>query len=330
VSAAVTLPPGVALCHLPASFPLARGGALAGAVVAYELQGPADAPLVVVAGGISAGRHVSAHRQVPGPGWWEGVVGHGLAVDTTRVRVLAIDWLGGAGASTAPAADETFPFVATEDQADAIAVVLDALRVGAAHAFVGCSYGGMVGLQFAARHAARLARLCVVAAAHRSDPQASALRAVQRGIVRLGQRAGAPRDAVALARALAMVTYRTPLELRQRFGAGPAWIDGQPRFPVQDWLDARGAEFAAQWNAPQFVGLNGSIDAYEVYPAQVLVPTWLGGIDGDQLVPAVQVRELARRLPRLVRHVELRSRYGHDAFLKETAALRPLLQEVLA
>jgi len=48
MSAAITLPQGVELCHLPADFALARGGRLPGAVLAFERQGPAGAPVVVV------------------------------------------------------------------------------------------------------------------------------------------------------------------------------------------------------------------------------------------------------------------------------------------
>ena len=182
MSAAITLPAGVELCHLPAQFPLAHGGVLAGASLAFERQGPVDAPVVVVLGGISAGRHVSAHRAVQGPGWWEGFVGEGQAIDTARYSVLSFDWLGGAGCSTAPASGESFPFVGTEDQAAALAHLLTALRIEKVAALVGSSYGGMVGLQFAAAFPQRVARLCAIAAPHESHPQASAWRAVQRGI----------------------------------------------------------------------------------------------------------------------------------------------------
>src|SRR5690606_31751478 len=103
MSGAVTIPEGTGLCHLPLELPLARGGTLRGAHLAFEAVGPADAPVVLVQGGISAGRHVAAHPGDPTPGWWEGIAGAGLALDTTRLRVLGIDWLGGAGASTGPA-----------------------------------------------------------------------------------------------------------------------------------------------------------------------------------------------------------------------------------
>src|SRR4249920_2547371 len=62
--------------------------------IRYEWQGPEDAPLVIVAGGISAHRHVGACAAYPEPGWWPQQAGEGLALDTSRFRLLAIDWLG--------------------------------------------------------------------------------------------------------------------------------------------------------------------------------------------------------------------------------------------
>ena len=110
----------------------------------FELIGPSGAPLVVVLGGISASRHVVATEHDPSPGWWETVVGPGRAIDTTRLRVLGVDYLdGGRGSDGRPKR-----IVSTHDQADAIAAVLDRLSVERAHALIGASYGGMVALAF--------------------------------------------------------------------------------------------------------------------------------------------------------------------------------------
>lgn len=329
MSTSITVSPDVGLCHLPARFELARGGGLDGAVVAFERQGAADAPLVVVLGGISAGRHCSAHAALPQPGWWEAFVGDGRAIDTRRFHVLSIDWLAGDGCSSVPTRGAPFPFVATEDQANALRHVLDLLGVDVVHALVGSSYGGMVGLQFGAHWPERVVRLVAIAAPAQSHPQASAWRAVQRGIVELGLAAGCPREAVALARSLAMTTYRTPDELSERFGGGPRSNGHAVRRPVHDWLAARGEAFAQRWTAERFLCLCNSIDAHEVDPTRIAVETALLGFDGDQLVPAAQVRELAAALPRLRLHREVRSRFGHDAFLKETAAVGAFLAEAL-
>src|SRR5205085_677037 len=109
----------------------------------YEWQGPEDAPLLVVAGGISAGRHVGACARFPEAGWWPQQAGEGLALDTRRFRILAIDWLGADGALDAP--------IDSADQADAIAAVLDRIGQRRVAAFIGCSYGAMVGFAFATR-----------------------------------------------------------------------------------------------------------------------------------------------------------------------------------
>ena len=135
----------------------------------YELRGRAGMPLVLVAGGISAHRHLGASAEFPDAGWWDAQVGTGRALDPRHLRLLSIDWIGADGTLDAP--------IDPADQADAIAALLDALHEDGLDAFVGCSYGAAVGLQFAARHAARLGRLVAVGGTHRAHPFASAWRA---------------------------------------------------------------------------------------------------------------------------------------------------------
>lgn len=329
MSGSITLSRGAEVCHLPARWTLRHGGELHGPVLAFERQGPADAPTVLVLGGIGAGRHVSAHAAAPAPGWWQGFVGAGCAVDTDAVQVLAIDWIGGAGASTGPRGGEPFPLIDAADQADAVVQLLDHLGIAALHAVVGASYGGMVGLQLAARHGERLRRLCCLGAAHRPWPLATGWRAVQRGIVEFAQGHGDARRGLALARALAMATYRSGDEFAERFAAPPRLVAGAVHADVDDYLLARGQQFARHFEPAAFVGLSASIDAHAVAPATVLVPTTLVAFDRDQIVPPQLVAELAAALPRLERHVTISSRYGHDGFLKERAALQPVLREAL-
>lgn len=335
MSPSLTLPRGASICHLPAPLHLACGGELGSAVLAFERQGPPGAPVVVVAGGISAGRHVSAHENAPQPGFWDDLVGRDLAIDTARFQVLAVDWLGGAGASTAPpphdarplagrgerAGPPPFPAIDSSDQADAIAHLCDRLGIERLHAWIGSSYGGMVGLSFAARHPQRLDRLLAIAAADRAHPLASAWRRVQCAIVRLGLRRGCAAETVALARQLAMTTYRSAEEFAARFDDGDT---------LQSWLDWHGSSFAQRFDAHAFLCLCESIDAHRVDAAAVRVPTSLVAFDTDQLVPATQVRDLAARLRDLRRLDVLRTPFGHDAFLKEAGQLAPILREVLS
>src|SRR5690606_28611024 len=138
-----------------------------------RLYGDHAHPVVIVLGGISAGRHVASCADARGPGRWQSMVGPGRAPDTTRHAVLSGDGLGGPGASANPPhadAPGPFPTADTNDQAAAVVRVLDYLGIDRAHAVVGASYGGMVALALAARHPRRVERAVVIGASHRSHP----------------------------------------------------------------------------------------------------------------------------------------------------------------
>jgi homoserine O-acetyltransferase len=230
--------------------------------------------------------------------------------------VLGIDYLGGARRGT-------------RDQARAIAAVLDRLGVDRVHAIVGASYGGMVALAFAELFPGRLAHAVVISAAHRTHPMATALRCIQRQIVRLGIDSGREREALAIARQLAMTTYRTAGELSQRFAAEPELTPNGPEFPVARWLARAGERFADTFSADTFLALSESIDLHTVTPERVEVPITLVAVEHDTLVPLQLMRELRDRLPHAADWYVLESIYGHDAFLKEVDAVAAILRRAL-
>jgi len=284
---------------------------------------------VFVLGGISAHRFVNGNAEGV-EGWWPGVVGPGASLDPDRYRVVSLDWLGGAGESTGPVTDGPgLPVVTTQDQAHAVARVLDHLEIQQLHGFVGASYGGMVGLALGALYPERIRRLLVLCAAHRPHPMAVALRVLQRRIIELSSGSGRELEGLALARELAMTTYRTPEEFEQRFASSPNWDDGSPRFAVEDYLEDQGERFAQRFDARAFRILTQSLDIHRVEPEDVLVPTTVMSVDSDTLVPPWLVAELAQRLPASGRAVRITSSFGHDAFLKEHQAVSRLILNVL-
>lgn len=307
---------------VPAHFRLTSSEALTDPVIRARLHGRAEAPLIVVAGGISSGRFV--HRtETNGLGWWSGAVEAGGPIDLDRFQVLAFDFApDGPAAPTAPLT------VTTQDQARLLALLLDHLGTRRTAAFVGCSYGGMVGLAFAETFPERLDQLVVISAAHRPHPMATGWRGVQRRILQLAVDTGRPEEGVALARELSMTTYRTPEELGARFDTvAPERAGG--RYPVCEYLGARGRAYPAVMTASRWLTLSDSIDRHSVSPEAILAPTTLIGFTSDRLVPIDDMRELAARLPNLFRLVEAPSLYGHDAFLKEDAFVADVLTTAL-
>lgn len=308
---------------LPGQFRLHHGGVLDGVQVGWRLEGGEGLPVVGVLGGISAHRRIFSVEDRRA-GWWPELAGPGLPLDPMRFRLLGIDWLGGSGTTTGPAAGQLdFPAVDARDQARLIAAVADELGLAALHAIAGASYGGMVALAFAALFPRRVQRLLVVSGAHRSNPLATAWRSVQREAVRFGVARGDGAGGLRLARALAMATYRSRAEFEERFASTPRFLGARAVFPVEDYLFARGDDYAARYRPEAFVSLSQSIDLQRIDPAEVGVPTVMVAVVEDQLVTLEDMRALAAGLAGPGRLIEIHSRFGHDAFLKERATLAP-------
>jgi homoserine O-acetyltransferase len=235
--------------------------------IAYELAGPAGAPVVFVAGGISAHRHVAANALDRDAGWAEGLLDAGRALDPANLRILAFDYVGADGSIDAP--------IDTADQADASRCCWtrsastcwkpsSAIRTARWSA---CSSPRGIRSACASwsRSAARIARI----------PYAAAWRALQRKAVALGQLQCADEQGLSLARQFAMLSYRTPEEFGERFDAAPKSVNGHVRVAAEDYLDAAGAKFVARTPVTAWLRLSESIDLHRVDPASVRCrPPW--------------------------------------------------------
>jgi len=279
-------------------------------VIRFRRLGPSDGPPSVVLGGISADRRIDE--------WWSGVVGQGGPLDPDRHQLIAIDWLErGSGSAT---------FASTEDQADAIAWVLDRLGITRPATLVGASYGAMVGLAFAARHGELLKRLIAISGAHRSTAHASALRLLQRRIIRDYADRGQADEGVAVARAIALTGYRPAELFERRFHAGqPARVLEQ----LESYFQFNGARFTRRFDARRYLALSESIDHHRVDPRAIRCPVEAISVDSDTLVPPAQMKAMVAAIGCHARLHCLGSRFGHDAFLKSISALNRLLRPLL-
>jgi homoserine O-acetyltransferase/O-succinyltransferase len=312
---------------VPGEVKLHFGGSLDAVSLAWRLAGPAGAPVVVALGGISASRRVWQPDE-PRGGWWHEVVGPGLALDTQRFRILSFDYLGASADSTGPRDGQAFPTISAYDQAELLLRLLNHLGLSSVRAIAGASYGGMVALAFGERYPDRVGRLIVISAADRAHPMASAWRVVQRRIVKFALESGKAAQGLELARALAMATYRSPEEFAARFGGAARKSDEGFVLPVEEYLFARGAEYAQRYRPESFVCLSESIDLHRVDAGRIFAPVTAVAVREDQLVPLGDMRAMVARLPNAELH-EISSVYGHDAFLKENRHLKPIFATVL-
>lgn len=300
------------IASIPEDWRGEHGARLSDQSVRARLAGPRGAPVVAALGGISADRFVAAEgdQKTNGGkrvGWWNEVVKSGGGVDLDRFQVLGVDF--------SPLAPTEPVAITPADQARLVALAMDAAGIDTLHAFVGASYGGMIALAFARLFPERVERLVAISAAHRPHPMATAWRGVQRRILKFGMDAGRPEEGVALARQLAMTTYRTPEEFAARFT--PGIRGGGDDADVCGYLINRGLAYAAVATPARFLSLSAAIDRHLEDPAAIVTPTLLIAARSDRLVPLEDMRELGERLAGPSRLIVIDSLFGHDSFLKD-------------
>jgi homoserine O-acetyltransferase/O-succinyltransferase len=347
--------------------PLERGGELPDVRVAYETWGELAADgsnAVLVLHALTGDSHVAgdAGDGHPTPGWWGGLVGPGLAIDTDRWFVVAPNVLGGCQGTTGPANPapdgqpwgSRFPYLTVRDQVEPERRLSDVLGIDSWAAVVGGSMGGMRVLEWAVTHPDRVRGIAPMAVGAAASADQIALQTIQLQAIRDDpayrggdylRDGGPPPDAgLALARRLAHWTYRSPQELETRFGREPQQdedpLGGGGRFAVTSYLDHHGAKLVRRFDAHTYVILTESMNGHDVGRGRGGIAPALGrfrgevavvGVDTDRLYPIEQQHELARHLVGPdARATVVRSPYGHDSFLLETEAIEAVLRDLLA
>lgn len=345
---------------LPDPFVMHRGGVLRGARIAYESWGtlsPAKDNAILLFTGLSPSAHAAHSAADPSPGWWEAMLGPGLAIDTQRHFVIAVNSLGSCFGSTGPASPDpatgepyrlSFPVLSVEDIARGGMEVLRSLGIARARTVIGASLGGMVVLAFAAQFPGASHGLVSISGSAASSPFAIALRSLQREAIlrdpawREGRyaRDAPPRTGLALARKLGTITYRSAGEWAQRFGRER--IAARDRdddaftgeFQVESYLEAQAARFIDGFDANCYLYLSRAMDRFEVgaLPHGCVERALVIGVETDILFPLDEQRGIAMLFERAgvgVQLVAMPSIEGHDAFLVDiprfSAAIRDFL-----
>ncbi len=316
------------------------GTTLPALTVAYRHDGPGPgvAPQILVIHALTGSADAAGD-------WWEPLIGPGRALDTDRFGVLSANLLGGRYGTTGPTSPDprtgrpygpAFPAISTRDQARVKWRLLDALGIDRLELVVGGSLGGMVALEVALERPDAVGTVMPIAAPAATGPMAVAWNHLQ---VQLIDRLGL--DGLALARGLAMTTYRSEADFEERFGRDLE-IDGRPS--VVSYLDHQGRKLVDRFDPATYRVLAGAMDRHDVAVgrgglADALAPLTVSGtrlvgvgIEDDILYGPRQVRllvEAARSVGVDAAYREIRSTKGHDAFLVEWDQLSRLLRDAL-
>ncbi len=344
------------------------GGTLSPVEIAYETYGTLDAErsnAVLVCHALTGDQHVaSVHPRTAKPGWWTRMVGEGKPIDPERHFVVCANVLGSCMGSSGPASAGPdgrpmamrFPVITVRDMVRAQAMLLDHLGVDRLHAVVGGSMGGMQALGWAATYPMRVRSAVVIASTARHTAQNIAFHEVGRQAVmadpnwRGGDYYGhdAPAAGLAVARMAAHITYLSEAGLTEKFGRKLQARDTKgfgfdADFQVESYLRHQGISFVDRFDANSYLYITRAMDYFDLAEEHggSLANAFKGSatrfclvsFDTDWLYPTAESRRVVQALNAggaAASFVELRSPFGHDAFLLDNPELNRVVHGFLA
>ena len=352
---------GRKFAHFPHDRPFALDGGkvLSSVSIAYESWGTLNEDAtnaILICHAWTGDSHVSgaAEEGHPTPGWWEGVVGPGKAIDTNKWFVVCSNVIGGCQGSTGPATahpedgqlyGSRFPVITVRDMVRAQVRLTDMLGIRAWHSVVGGSMGGMQVLEWAVTFPDRVKTIIPIATCAQATAQQIAWGAIGRRAIRLDPKwrngeyydaatGEGPWEGLAIARMLSQVTFRSDNVFNERFGRALVDMDADynglglwDRFEVEGYLDHHGDRLIRRFDTNSYLIIGKAMDLHDIARgrgtldtamSRIKAPTLVLGISSDILYPTYQQKQIHSMLTEKgvdSTYVEIDSPHGHDAFL---------------
>eukprot|EP00039_Didymoeca_costata_P006707 m.92530 g.92530 ORF g.92530 m.92530 type:complete len:404 (-) comp13357_c0_seq1:2331-3542(-) len=297
--------------------------------------------------------------------WWGGMVGEGKSVDTSKYFVICSNVLGSCYGTCGPTSinpdtgkpyGKDFPFTTVRDVVNLQKELLKGLGIEGVQCVIGGSMGGMQVLEWQMIDFPKAQAGVVLSTGARHTPWQIGVSELQRQAIYADPKynGGAyslndkPNRGLAVARQIAMVSYRTHNSYLTKFGRKLAEMDatkqslqrtqsGDP-FAVQTYLSYQGQKFVDRgFDANSYITLTRCMDSHDISRNRgdylkvlnsITQPMLIVGITSDVLYPPVEQIELAEHLG----NAELKlieSDEGHDGFLLEQSRIGPLIHQFL-
>ncbi|MEM6430235.1 MAG: homoserine O-acetyltransferase [Deinococcota bacterium] len=304
----------------------------------------------------SLGAEPSSGKQVPG--WWDPLIGPGKPIDTNRFFVVCSNVLGGCYGTTGPSSINprtnepyrlNFPRYTVRDMVRLQKRLVDALGVRKLASVIGGSMGGMQVLEWAALYPDMVKSIVPIAIGARHSAWAIGLNEVARKAITSDPAwqqgnypaDGQPESGLGLARAIAMLSYRSLDSLDAKFGRERVSASSDllgMTFEIESYLNYQGVKLVSRFDANTYLYITKAMDDFDVAEgrsklskvlATICQPALVMGIQSDVLYPEKEQLELAEGLANSS-YVRIHSPHGHDAFLIEFPQLAARLRAFLA
>lgn len=321
----------------------------------YETYGTLNADrsnAILVCHALSGDHHVSGVDEDGKPGWWNGYIGPGKAVDTNRFFVVCSNNLGGCRGSTGPTTinpdtgkvyGPDFPIVTCKDWVHSQNELREHLQIDQWAALIGGSMGGMQVMQWAIDYPDKLKHALIIAAAPKLSAQNIAFNEVARQAImsdpdfhdgRFIEANTTPKQGLALARMLGHLTYLSDDLMGTKFGRelreGKLQYNYEVEFQVESYLRYQGQKFATKQNfdANTYLLMTKALDYFDPAAefdhdlsqalAKATAKFLVVSFTSDWRFSPDRSHEIVKALldnNADVSYAEIESEHGHDAFL---------------
>ena len=357
-------------CLIPGEVALEHGDRLSDVRVAYETYGQLNkekSNAVLVCHALSGDAHAGGwHRGAEKPGWWDLIIGPGKALDTDKYFVICSNVLGGCKGTTGPSSINSktgrpygmdFPFITIKDMVEVQKMLVDYLGINQLFAVVGGSFGGMQVLQWCVSYPKSVRLAVPIATSAYSSPQQIAFNEVGRRAITSDPEWNngdyyhwtPPARGLSLARMIGHITYLSDESMHQKFGrrlqnkSEYSFDFTSSDFQVESYLRYHGENFVNRFDANSYLYITKAIDYFDLTGKgslslaealkEVEAKFFVISISSDWLYPSYQCKEIVGALIAEdidVRHCEIKSNYGHDAFLLESGQMNYAIKSFLA
>lgn len=349
-------------------FILESGKSLEKITVAYETYGELNNEknnAILVCHALTGDAHAAGwHKGARKPGWWEMVIGPGKVLDSEKYFIICSNVLGGCKGTTGPSSinPETnkeygldFPVITIKDMVDVQKILVDSFGINQLYAVVGGSMGGMQVLQWIVTYPEMMKKAIPIATTARSSPQQIAFNEVGRQSIfsdpnwnggNYYDTGKIPKNGLSVARMIAHITYLSDESMYIKFGRDlqdkeEISYDLSMDFQVESYLHHQGESFVKRFDANSYLYITKAVDLFDLSTNNSVIEGFKDvkckleviSVDSDWLYPTEQSTEIVAALNANdveVTFSEIKSNYGHDAFLLERGQLNYLLSKFLS